>query len=295
MFRRVLGPALIASAIIVSACSTGGGGAAPASGDAQPSAAGGSSDETVGVAVFRFANEYLSLIRDAIQAAGRSQGRTPRHRRRPERPAHPERADRPVHLQGSPGDRHQPGRPRARPTSPSTRPRPRTSRSSSSTRSPARGPVEPGTRPTTSAPRPRSPACMQGQLVIDYWKAHPGGRQERRRHHPVRDALRARRPPGRPAPHESTRSRPSTTPASRPRSSQREIGDWNRPLAIEQMGAIYAAAWRRHRVRARQQRQHGLGAIEALKANGYFGDAGKFMPVVGVDATEPALESHASG
>ena len=38
-----------------------------------------------------------------------------------------------------------------------------------------------------------------------------------------------------------------------------------------------------------------LGAIEALKANGYFGDGGKYMPVVGVDATAPALESHRAG
>jgi methyl-galactoside transport system substrate-binding protein len=35
--------------------------------------------------------------------------------------------------------------------------------------------------------------------------------------------------------------------------------------------------------------------VEALKANGYFGDTGKFMPVVGVDATEPALESMRAG
>ena len=74
MFRRVLGPALIASAIIVSACSTGGGGAAPASGDAQPSAAGGSSDETVGVAVFQFSNTYLTLVRNAIEAQAAEKG-----------------------------------------------------------------------------------------------------------------------------------------------------------------------------------------------------------------------------
>ncbi len=38
-----------------------------------------------------------------------------------------------------------------------------------------------------------------------------------------------------------------------------------------------------------------LGAIEALRANGYFGDDGKFMPVVGVDATAPALEALQEG
>ncbi|MBQ7221209.1 MAG: galactose ABC transporter substrate-binding protein [Synergistaceae bacterium] len=39
-----------------------------------------------------------------------------------------------------------------------------------------------------------------------------------------------------------------------------------------------------------------LGAIEALKAEGYnMGDAGKYIPVVGVDATAPALEAMSKG
>jgi len=37
-----------------------------------------------------------------------------------------------------------------------------------------------------------------------------------------------------------------------------------------------------------------LGAIEALKAAGYF-KGGKFMPVVGVDATAPALQALKDG
>ncbi|MBQ7155174.1 MAG: galactose ABC transporter substrate-binding protein [Synergistaceae bacterium] len=39
-----------------------------------------------------------------------------------------------------------------------------------------------------------------------------------------------------------------------------------------------------------------LGAIEALKAEGYnMGDASKYIPVVGVDATAPALEAMSKG
>ena len=39
-----------------------------------------------------------------------------------------------------------------------------------------------------------------------------------------------------------------------------------------------------------------LGAIEALKAEGYnLGDASKYIPVVGVDATAPALEAMSKG
>ena len=39
-----------------------------------------------------------------------------------------------------------------------------------------------------------------------------------------------------------------------------------------------------------------LGAIEALKAEGYnMGDPEKYIPVVGVDATAPALEAMSKG
>ena len=39
-----------------------------------------------------------------------------------------------------------------------------------------------------------------------------------------------------------------------------------------------------------------LGAIEALKAEGYNkGDAAKYIPVVGVDATAPALQAMKEG
>jgi methyl-galactoside transport system substrate-binding protein len=38
-----------------------------------------------------------------------------------------------------------------------------------------------------------------------------------------------------------------------------------------------------------------LGAIEAFKAAGYFKDPKKFMPIVGVDATAPALDALEQG
>lgn len=38
-----------------------------------------------------------------------------------------------------------------------------------------------------------------------------------------------------------------------------------------------------------------LGIIEVLQANGYFGEGGKFLPVVGVDATTAALQAMSEG
>ena len=76
---------------------------------------------------------------------------------------------------------------------------------------------------------------------------------------------------------------------------QREIGDWNVPLAQEQMGAIYAQHGDAIEFVLANNDPMALGAIEALKANGYFGDDGNWMPVVGVDATAAALDSMRSG
>jgi len=74
-----------------------------------------------------------------------------------------------------------------------------------------------------------------------------------------------------------------------------EIGDWSRPVAQEDMSAILAAHGDAIEFVIANNDDMALGAIEALRANGYFGDDGKFMPVVGVDATAPALEALQDG
>ena len=74
-----------------------------------------------------------------------------------------------------------------------------------------------------------------------------------------------------------------------------EIGDWSRPVAQEDMSAILAAHGDAIEFVIANNDDMALGAIEALRANGYFGDGGKYMPVVGVDATAPALEALQEG
>ena len=63
----------------------------------------------------------------------------------------------------------------------------------------------------------------------------------------------------------STRSRPSTTPASRSRSSPREIGDWSRPVAQEHMGAISPPTATPSSSCIANNDDMALGAIEALQ------------------------------
>jgi methyl-galactoside transport system substrate-binding protein len=65
---------------------------------------------------------------------------------------------------------------------------------------------------------------------------------------------------------------------------------WDRPKAQEKMAAWLTAYRGKIEVVIANNDDMALGAIEALKAAGYF-RGGKYMPVVGVDATPPALDA----
>ena len=69
---------------------------------------------------------------------------------------------------------------------------------------------------------------------------------------------------------------------------------WDRPKAQEKMAAWLTAYKGKIEVVFANNDDMALGAIEALKAAGYF-KGGKFMPVVGVDATPPALDALEQG
>jgi methyl-galactoside transport system substrate-binding protein len=72
-----------------------------------------------------------------------------------------------------------------------------------------------------------------------------------------------------------------------------DTANWQRVEAQDKMTAWLAAYDNIDCVLANND-DMALGAIEALKAAGYFVD-GKYMPVVGVDATAPALEALKNG
>ena len=79
-----------------------------------------------------------------------------------------------------------------------------------------------------------------------------------------------------------------------------EIGGWDRVRGQEKMAAFLAAHGDEINCVFANNDDMALGAIEALKASGYFqgkpGDPGyKFMPVVGVDATVPGVAALKEG
>lgn len=75
---------------------------------------------------------------------------------------------------------------------------------------------------------------------------------------------------------------------------QEDTGMWQRQLAQNRMAGFLSAWGDRIECVIANNDDMALGAIDALKAAGYFAE-GRFIPVVGVDATEPALEALRQG
>ena len=77
----------------------------------------------------------------------------------------------------------------------------------------------------------------------------------------------------------------------------REVADWEKVKGFDKMkGFISSFGVENIEAVIANNDDMALGAIEALKAEGYnLGDDSKFIPVVGVDATAPALESMEKG
>jgi methyl-galactoside transport system substrate-binding protein len=135
---------------------------------------------------------------------------------------------------------------------------------------------------------------MQGEIVVEYWNANPDADRNG-------DGVLQYVMLQGPADHQDAQLRTTHSMQTivdagvEVEELALEIGDWSRPLAQEDMSAILAAHGDAIEFVIANNDDMALGAIEALRANGYFGDDGKFMPVVGVDATAPALEALADG
>ena len=76
-----------------------------------------------------------------------------------------------------------------------------------------------------------------------------------------------------------------------------DTANWDKVQATDKMkGFISAVGIERIEAVLANNDDMALGAIEALKAEGYnMGDPAKYIPVVGVDATAPALEAMSKG
>ncbi|WP_371371634.1 galactose ABC transporter substrate-binding protein [Sporomusa aerivorans] len=134
---------------------------------------------------------------------------------------------------------------------------------------------------------------ISGKLIVDYWKAHP---EMDKNKDGVLQYVMLKGEPG----HQDAELRTKFSVKAvedagiKVEKVAEDTGMWDRVKGQEKMAAFLAANGDKIEAVFANNDDMALGAIEALKAKGYFKD-GKFMPVVGVDATAPALKALEEG
>jgi len=134
---------------------------------------------------------------------------------------------------------------------------------------------------------------MQGQILVDYWKANP---KADKNGDGVLQYIMIKGEPG----HQDAELRTKysiqaiTDAGIKVEKLAEDTAYWDRPKAVEKMKAFYAKYGDKIEAVLCNNDDMALGAIEALRQEGYFsGD--KYIPVVGVDATAPALQALEQG
>jgi methyl-galactoside transport system substrate-binding protein len=134
---------------------------------------------------------------------------------------------------------------------------------------------------------------MEGQLIVDYFKAHPEADKNK---DGTLQYVMLKGEPG----HQDAELRTKFAIKAVEDSGMKveklaeDTAMWDRVKGQEKMAAFMASQGDKIEAVFANNDDMALGAIEALKAKGYFKD-GKFLPVVGVDATAPALKALEDG
>ncbi|WP_337102544.1 galactose ABC transporter substrate-binding protein [Paenibacillus sp. YIM B09110] len=134
---------------------------------------------------------------------------------------------------------------------------------------------------------------MEGELLVDYWKAHP---EMDKNKDGVLQYIMLKGEPG----HQDAELRTKFSIQAiedagiKVEKLAEDTAMWDRVKAQDKMATFLSAHGDNIEAVLANNDDMALGAIEALKANGYFKD-NKFMPVVGVDATAAALQALSEG
>lgn len=134
---------------------------------------------------------------------------------------------------------------------------------------------------------------ISGQLIVDYWKAH---KEADKNGDGVLQYVMLKGEPG----HQDAELRTKYSIKAvedagiKVEKLAEDTAMWDRVKGQEKMAAFLASHGDKIEAVFANNDDMALGAIEALKAAGYFKD-NKFMPVVGVDATAPALKALEEG
>ena len=142
--------------------------------------------------------------------------------------------------------------------------------------------------------RAEESGTMSGQIIADYWKANMATMDKNK--DGVLQYVMLKGEPG----HQDAELRTEYSIKNlkdngiKVEKLAEDTGMWDRVKGQEKMAAFIASKGDKIEAVFANNDDMALGAIEALKAAGYFRD-GKFMPVVGVDATAPALQALEEG
>ena len=134
---------------------------------------------------------------------------------------------------------------------------------------------------------------MEGQILVDYWNANP---DMDKNGDGILQYVMLKGEPG----HQDAelRTKHSVLAIEEAGIKVEKLAEdtamWDRVKGQEKMAAFIAANGDKIEAVIANNDDMALGAIEALKAAGYFKDD-KFMPVVGVDATDPAMQALKDG
>ncbi|WP_438433063.1 galactose ABC transporter substrate-binding protein [Gorillibacterium sp. sgz500922] len=134
---------------------------------------------------------------------------------------------------------------------------------------------------------------MEGQLIADYWKAHP---EADKNQDGVLQYVMLQGEPG----HQDAQLRTKYAIQAiedagiRVEKVAQDTALWERLKAQDKMAEFLAKSGDRIEAVLANNDDMALGAIDALKAAGYF-KKGKYMPVVGVDAAPPARSALKAG
>ncbi|MEV5029279.1 galactose ABC transporter substrate-binding protein [Paenibacillus sp. LPE1-1-1.1] len=134
---------------------------------------------------------------------------------------------------------------------------------------------------------------MEGEIVAEYWKAHP---EADKNGDGVLQYVMLKGEPG----HQDAELRTKFSVQAiqdagiKVEALAEDTAMWDRVKGQEKMAAFLSSKGDKIEAVLANNDDMALGAIEALKAAGYFKD-NKFMPVVGVDATDPAQQALKEG
>lgn len=134
---------------------------------------------------------------------------------------------------------------------------------------------------------------LSGQIIVDYWNSHP---EADKNGDGVLQYVMLKGEPGHQDAELRTQYSIQAVEAGgiRVERLEEDTGMWDRAKGREKMASFLLAKGDKIEAVFANNDDMALGAIEALKDAGYFtGD--KYMPVVGVDATAPALQALEQG